>query len=589
MASTVGIHFGARRLQLIQLDGSPKKPKFVRALEGLCPADDADDEARLTAGLKVALKQDKKAWPDDNVRVSVPADLAVFRHLALPFAEKAKIEEVLKFEVESEIPQWDVDDLVCDFITTEASPVESKLLVTAVPKAALLPRLDAATRAGLEPLEAELDTTSLFHAAEYCGVIDGEKTQILVHLGEQSSAIVMVSGGVIRAMRSVHTELEEVAAAATEGAEEAPAEQPEGEDQADDWDGEEEGEAPAAVGQPVPVPAERRAVTLGRIRRELMRTVAGVDSEFEVSGIYICGLELPDLFETDFGGVRAERLDPLADLGTDLDEAARSRLAAAFGCALGQMGGGSLKPKLRREELAYAGTFERLELSLGVLALLLLTLMASLYIITNKRNVKAETDVNTWKVALQNFTVGDGTPESRHYLTLPPEKIKNYTTSIQNAYKDDDGRTPREQLNNLNSLYGNEIKALKRQLGTSSDVAQPASVLRSSVLVLMVLDELGDERVGRFAIRRFEASFRKASRGGEESVQVEMDLTFFAENDRQGAQHYEAFVAELKAQDWVDEVPPQRTDPLETGKGIAVEGFEVVLNPANFPSIEVAP
>jgi hypothetical protein len=118
MASTVGIHFGARRLQLIQLDGSPKKPKFIRALEGLCPAGEGDEEARFTAGLKLLLKQDKKGWSDENVRVSVPADLGVFRHLSLPFAEKAKIEEVLKFEVESEIPQWDVDDLVCDFITT---------------------------------------------------------------------------------------------------------------------------------------------------------------------------------------------------------------------------------------------------------------------------------------------------------------------------------------------------------------------------------------------------------------------------------------------------------------------------------------
>lgn len=581
MASTVGIHFGARRLQLIQLDGSPKKPKFVRALEGLCPAEETDEEARLAAGLKLALKQDKKTWPDDNVRVSVPADLGVFRHLALPFAEKSKIEEVLKFEVESEIPQWDVDDLICDFITTEATPVESKLLVTAVPKAALLPRLDAATRAGLEPLEAELDTTSLFHTAEFCGVIDAEKTQILVHLGEQSSAIVMVSGGVIRAMRSVHTELEEVVSAAAEKAEEAPAEQPEGDEGA--------AEESLSMGQAVPVPAERRAVTLGRIRRELMRTVAGVDSEFELSGIYLCGLELPDLFETDFGGVRAQRLDPLADLGTDLDEATRLRLAPAFGCALGQLGGGSLKPKLRREELAYAGTFERLELSLGVLALLLLTLMASLYIITNKRNVKAEGDVNTWKVALQNFTVGDGSAGSQHYLKLPPDKIKKYTAGIQGKYRDDAGRTPREQLNNLNVLYGNEIKALKRQLGTASDVAQPASVLRSSVLVLMVMDELGTERVGRFAIRSFESTYRMDKRGGDDTVVVEMNLTFFAENDRQGAQHYEAFVAELKAQDWVEEVPAQRTDPLETGKGISVEGFEVVLNPANFPSIEVAP
>jgi hypothetical protein len=70
MASTVGIHFGARRLQLIQLDGSPKKPKFIRALEGLCPAGEGDEEARFTAGLKLLLKQDKKGWSDENVRVS---------------------------------------------------------------------------------------------------------------------------------------------------------------------------------------------------------------------------------------------------------------------------------------------------------------------------------------------------------------------------------------------------------------------------------------------------------------------------------------------------------------------------------------
>ena len=120
-------------------------------------------------------------------------------------------------------------------------------------------------------------------------------------------------------------------------------------------------------------------------------------------------------------------------------------------------------------------------------------------------------------------------------------------------------------------------------------MAQPASVLRSSVLVLMVMDELGTERIGRFAIRSFESTYRMDKRGGDDTVVVEMNLTFFAENDRQGAQHYEAFVAELKAQDWVEEVPAQRTDPLETGKGISVEGFEVILNPANFPSIEVAP
>ena len=84
--------------------------------------------------------------PLDNVSVAVDSGLAAFRSLRLPFTDDAKIEEVLKFEIESELPQWSIDDVIVDFLVQQRDEKGSELLVTAVRKDDLRGVLDVCAR-----------------------------------------------------------------------------------------------------------------------------------------------------------------------------------------------------------------------------------------------------------------------------------------------------------------------------------------------------------------------------------------------------------------------------------------------------------
>ena len=108
MARSCGIRIGPRRFELVVLDGSPKKHKITAYYSGEFPTEDAiafaeGDVSGVAAHLKEAAKTHRV--PTENVSVVMSSDRAAFRHLTVPFTDKAKIDQVIKFEVESELPQ----------------------------------------------------------------------------------------------------------------------------------------------------------------------------------------------------------------------------------------------------------------------------------------------------------------------------------------------------------------------------------------------------------------------------------------------------------------------------------------------------
>src|SRR5262245_50478282 len=133
MARSCGLRIGPRRYELVVLDGSPKKHKIAAYAMGELPHGGEEAAAAAAAVIKAAVKE--HGVPTDNVGVAVDTGMAAFRTLKVPFSDRAKIEEVVKFEVESHLPQWNIDDLVIDFHVLESSDDQSELLVTAAPKA----------------------------------------------------------------------------------------------------------------------------------------------------------------------------------------------------------------------------------------------------------------------------------------------------------------------------------------------------------------------------------------------------------------------------------------------------------------------
>src|SRR5436190_4883917 len=185
MARAAGIRIGPRRFELVVLDGSAKKHRITAYMAGELPREGDDPIGSAGAVLREAVK--KHGVPHDNVGVAIDTGLAAFRSIKVPFADKDKIEDVLKFEVESQLPQWNIDDVVVDFQILESADDSSDLLVTAVPKADLKTILAICEKAGIEPLEAELETSAMVNAAYASNVCTADSAQVLVHIGETST------------------------------------------------------------------------------------------------------------------------------------------------------------------------------------------------------------------------------------------------------------------------------------------------------------------------------------------------------------------------------------------------------------------
>ena len=140
MARTCGIRVGPRRYEMVVLDGSAKKHRIAAYKSGEFPQGGEDPMADAVRELESTIKELKV--PVDAVGVAIDSGLAAFRTLKLPALDESKINDIIKFEVESQLPQWNIDDVVVDFMTLDKTEQETQLLVTAVPKSALQRELD---------------------------------------------------------------------------------------------------------------------------------------------------------------------------------------------------------------------------------------------------------------------------------------------------------------------------------------------------------------------------------------------------------------------------------------------------------------
>ncbi len=576
MARSCGIHLGHRHAALLVLDGSAKRPKVRANLLAVAPVGADDPQGQVGEALKAAAKASKLKLGDATIGLAVESGLAAFRQLTLPMAERSKIEEVLKFEVESSLPHLDVDDVVVDFQIRKSSPVESDLLVTAVPKADLAERIEVVSRIGFEPTDVELEATALFDAARHAGVLAEGGVQLLVHVGERSTTLVAVEAGQLRSMRALHLDL---APRVPEGGDQAEAAAPAEPAFAETSEGETEG-APAAVlaadAAPIFAPdPERLRLALDRLSKELQRTATASQRDLPLTGIYLCGLPLLEHLGPQVAGVPLQALDPFGD-DAALAPEERSLFVIAFGAALHQSGGGLLQPHLRREELRFAGTFERLEVPLGVLGLLLLTFASAMYIVNASLIQSRNRDMGVWVEANMHYLLGRPDHGEPGRVVDPPDMLRSYARRIDPRGPGDPDRTHFERLRHVDRLLEDEVRRLQRELGTLQDIQPPMSALEAASAVLDLIDRMQGE-IGRFAIRDLRADYRVGTAGasGAERVLVTLNLTFWADTDVIASRAYNNLVSAFEAQPWVLEVPRRPTTNLEQGTGLFVDGLQI--------------
>lgn len=568
MVRSCGIHLDHEHYHVVCLEGTAKKHRVSARASGRIPAGEGS-RAALTEALRDFVREQKSR--PEAVGLAVDSGLAAFRSLTVPFDDRAKIEEIIKFEVESDLPQWSIEDVIVDFLVVDSKPgVESKLLVTALPKAELAEQLAVCEKAGVDPQDAELDGTALFEAARAAGFLDPEAGKVLVHVGDATTTVVVADGERLASIRAIRAG----ALPPAHGNARTPEGAPEGEEQS----APEEDEAARARG------LERSAK---RISRELARTISAGGVEHEITAVHICGARMPGL--SDQAEVAGVPLVPLSLESPDVGFAAGEEdFAIAYGAALRALGGGVLAPMLRREELHYSGKFERLELPLAVFALLLCTFLGVKLIITQKQidwrdrgNIEAGMpgDMQVWLQYTGMYLLPDPEHGVPGRLKDPPKKIADYIRAAERG--EDPNRTTFQELLFIRGQLQQELKRLKTELGHISDVKQPQSALQATTLALGTLHDLGDA-VGRFAIRSLDAEFQQGSntRKSPDKVLIRLDMDFFAENDVLADQHHAAYMHAMRAQPWCLSYEERPSKPFPSGGGLSFDGIRIEIDVA---------
>ncbi|QDV05085.1 Competence protein A [Planctomycetes bacterium Poly30] len=579
MARSCGIRIGPRRFELVVLDGSPKRHKISAYYTGeFSPEDAVAYAAGDVTGVARELKAAAKAHriPVENVTAIIATDHAAFRHVQLPFSDRQKIDQVLKFEVESELPQFDIDSVVVDYHILNSNDKGAELIVSAVPKEDVRRAISACEKAGFEALEVELEATAIVNAAFAADICHIDDAQLLVHVGEHSTCVVVVAGGEVKEFRVIHiggmthlaSELQQGDSRLSDA----------GADGADDRE--------ADVIETIdPIEASRKTEqAVKRIRRELGRTISAARTPQEIEAIYASGMELPGLIGSEVMGVPVYVLDCFdADSGQPAD--GFGQLVAAYGGAFRQLGGGSVKAALRRDDLRFTGTWERLEFPIAFAALMLATFLGMTHILQwRKLDRLNRFGVLPWLTSSNNFIVGGASnadAKARPRMNPVPrdlvERAKPYYTVT--APWPEGLEMPIDELRVVEGMIDEKITELQKEVGDIQDVPLPPSAFTATTLVLGVLDS---NPAWRPSLRALRASYEREKSPDPEHILIKLDATFFAKDSLEATTHLSEFDRALREQPWLMDVEDVKTEPIEGDGGLTFKGKTIRVDPSKF-------
>ncbi len=137
---------------------------------------------------------------------SVNGQVAIVREIRLPNLPPAELKQAARFEVERYLP-YPIAEVTYDTFVMgemkESGTSRLDVLVVAARTDVLNQHVAALRAAGLEPLVLDVELFALARAMTEAGVAPAEQVVIYIHIGAETTAIEIVSGGLPRVMRSV--------------------------------------------------------------------------------------------------------------------------------------------------------------------------------------------------------------------------------------------------------------------------------------------------------------------------------------------------------------------------------------------------
>jgi len=168
----------------------------------------------------------ERTEPYDEIRISLPSTLIVFREMTFPFISYEKIQKVLPFELEKLLP-FPLHSAAVDFTITKSYPTEKKsdILVAAVQQEQLDVYTSIFKEAGIEPFIATVDLLALYGLyMTIPAYASRQKGVALVDFGMYSTKIGYIQDGTLRGVRTLNQGIMSIAKKTSELIEATPTE-----------------------------------------------------------------------------------------------------------------------------------------------------------------------------------------------------------------------------------------------------------------------------------------------------------------------------------------------------------------------------
>ena len=255
LGKSTGLDLGSHSIKLVELRQSFRKVEVGRVAAVPVPQGQTAVEALDAAAAALGLA-------NERVIAALPGDGVARRAMRFPFRDRRRIAQAVPFEVENETP-FDLDDVFVDWEPVGERGAQADVVATVVPRARVAAEIEGLRAASVEPRILEVEGLALANLAAF---VELPGTRLLVDLGHRKTTLCLVVDGAARAARTLPIGSRTL----TEGI---------ARERSVDWDEAErikhrDGVLGADL-RPTSPAAER---TLGRLVRELVRTIGGFES-----------------------------------------------------------------------------------------------------------------------------------------------------------------------------------------------------------------------------------------------------------------------------------------------------------------------
>jgi general secretion pathway protein L len=198
----LGVDLGAYSVKVAELEAGFRQSLLVGLYEKtLLPAHEGETELSRAARTLAELISEEKLEPE-MVATTLGGE-ATLRLLTLPFSDRKKIEQVLGYELESQI-LGEVEGLVIDFVVAGTGPNGTNVIAVAAPKVDIQARIEALNNVRAEP--RVIGAAALSFAALRTHAYDStdeQPPQMVIDLGHKHTHVCVLGGDTVRFARTI--------------------------------------------------------------------------------------------------------------------------------------------------------------------------------------------------------------------------------------------------------------------------------------------------------------------------------------------------------------------------------------------------